>query len=212
MNNIRKLRPKDGFSGALDAEVVSRGTVVQTNMAGNSNFPNPPVDLALLNTAIEHLVSLMAASLDGSKRVIAQKNEQRETVIRMLRMLGRYVEVTSKNDLAIFQTIGFEAASTTKVQAPPLSANIRKIESGANSGQVVVWLKAFPQAYSYEIRYATLSHDGLAGAWTIQAAATVRPAITLKELMPGTVYAFQARWLGKTGHCDWSDSVAFMCT
>lgn len=212
MNNIRKIRPKDGFSSALDAEVVSRGTVVQTNMTGNSNFPNPPVDLALLKTALEYLVALMAASLDGSKKVIAEKNEQRETVIGMLRMLGRYVEVTSKNDLAIFQTSGFEAASNTKVQAPPLSENFRKIERGANSGQVVVWLKAFSQAYSYEIRYAALSHDGLPEAWAIQAAATVRPAISLKELMPGTVYAFQARWLGKAGHCDWSDSVTFMCT
>jgi hypothetical protein len=210
--NIRKIRPKDGFSSALDAEVVFRGTVVETNMTGNSNFPNPPVALALLKTAIEQLVTLMAASVDGSKKVIAEKNEQRETVIGMLRMLGRYVEVTSKNDLAIFQTSGFEPASTTKVQAAPLSENIRSIEHGANSGQLVVWLKACPQAYSYELRYAALRNDGLPEDWTIRPAATVRPALLLRGLTPGTVYAFQARWLGKTGHCDWSDSVTFMCT
>jgi hypothetical protein len=213
MNKMKsRIRPLDGFSNALDVEVVSRGTVVQTNMTGNSYFPFPPVDLAVLKAAIESLVALMAAAADGSKKVIAEKNEQREAVIRMLRMLGRYVEVTSKNDMSIFQTSGFEPASSTKVQSPPLSETIRRIEHGANSGQLVVWLKAFPQAYSYEFRYAALDKDGLPQTWTVQVVATVRPASILKELTPGRVYAFQARWLGKTGHTDWSDSVTFMCT
>jgi hypothetical protein len=43
---VKRIRPLDGFSTASDATVVSRGTAVQTNMTGNSNFPNPPVDLA----------------------------------------------------------------------------------------------------------------------------------------------------------------------
>src|SRR5207244_9598225 len=38
------IRPLDGFSDASDADVVTRGTAVVTNMTGNPNFPNPPVE------------------------------------------------------------------------------------------------------------------------------------------------------------------------
>src|SRR5712692_6327111 len=36
--------PLDGFSDASDADVVTRGTAVVTNMTGNPNSPNPPVE------------------------------------------------------------------------------------------------------------------------------------------------------------------------
>src|ERR1700674_1672048 len=154
MSKVKKIKPLDGFSNVLDGDVVSRGTNVQTNMTGNPNFPTPPVDLAALKTKIDSFSALIAEGLDGSKKVIAEKNKQREAVIKMLRALARYVELTCNNDMAIFQTSGFQPASTTKTQTPPLSEKIRKIEHGTNSGQIVVWLKAVLQAFSYEVRYA----------------------------------------------------------
>ena len=47
------------------------------------------------------LTALMAEALDGSKKVIAEKNNQREAVVKTFRLLGRYVEVKCK-DMAIF--------------------------------------------------------------------------------------------------------------
>src|SRR6266850_4369131 len=149
----KQIRPLDGFANASDADVVSRATLVQTNMTGNVNFPTTPVDLAALKTAIDRLSALMAEALDGSKKVIAEKEKQRTAVIKMLRLVGRYVEVACKNDMAIFKSSGFEPASATKTATPPLSEKIRKIEHGANSGQIVVWIRSIPKASSYEIRY-----------------------------------------------------------
>jgi hypothetical protein len=80
-------------------------------MTGNSNFRNPPVDLVGLKADIDVLSALMAESLDGSKKVLAEKRKQKEVVVRKLRLLGRYVEVTCKNDMAIFMSSGFEPAS-----------------------------------------------------------------------------------------------------
>ena len=90
MSKPKKIKPLDGFHSVSDADVVSRATNIQTEMTGNPNFPNPPVDLAALKAAIGTVSSLIAQALDGSKKVIAQKNEQREAVIQMLRLLGRY--------------------------------------------------------------------------------------------------------------------------
>jgi hypothetical protein len=206
------IRALDGLSKVSNGDLVSRGTSVQTNMTGNANFPNPPVNLADLKAAIERFSALMAEALDGSKRVIAEKNKQRETVIKMLRLLARYVEFASKDDVAIFNTSGFELASTTKVQPPPLSEKIRKIEHGANSGQIVVWIKAVPNASSYELRYAVGGSDGTSGTWTTQIVTNVKTSVTIQSLTPGATYVFQARALAKDGYTDWTDSVTFMCT
>ena len=70
----------------------------------NPNFPNRPVNLVVLKTDIDGFSALMAEALDGSKRDVAEKNKQRDGVIKKLRLLGRYAEVTCKDDLAIFQS------------------------------------------------------------------------------------------------------------
>jgi hypothetical protein len=91
------------------------------------------VDLAALKTAIDTFSALIAQALDGSKKVIAQKNKQRHALTKMLKLLGRYVEVTSNGDMAIFQTSGFQAAAP-KTTPAPLTEKIRKVQHGRAPG------------------------------------------------------------------------------
>ena len=116
----KPIKPLDGFVNVSDADVIIRITTVQTAMAGNANYPNPPVDLAVLKTNIDAFVALVAQAADGSKKVIAEKNKQRATVVEMVRMLGRYVEVASKGDMAIFQRSGFSACFNGKDETSAL--------------------------------------------------------------------------------------------
>src|SRR5206468_6607143 len=81
MSKPKMIKAIDGFTGVSDGDVLSRGTNVQTSMTGNPNFPNPPVDLAVLKTALEAFSALIAQALDGGKKVIAEKNKQRQAVI-----------------------------------------------------------------------------------------------------------------------------------
>jgi len=209
MSKPKKIKAIDGFSNVSDADIVSRATNIQTDLTGNPNFPNPPVDLKNLKTAIETFAALIAQALDGSKKVIAQKNKQREAVIKMLKLLGRYVEVISNGDMAIFQTSGFQPAAP-KTATPPLTEKIRKLEHGPNSGQMRVWLKAFPKASAYEVRYA-IANNGTA-TWTSLPASTVKTPLVLTGLTPATTYLLQARALVKNTFTDWSDSISFICT
>jgi hypothetical protein len=211
MATTKKLKALDGFSNVTDNDVFNRGIAVQTNLNGNSRFPNPPVDLTTLKTDLETLSALMAESLDGSKKVTAEKNKQREVVIDKLRLLGRYVEFTCKGDAAMFQTSGFEAASQTKSTTQPLSEKIRKIQHGANSGQFRIWLQADPKALSQELQYAVVT-GGVPGPWTTRLVTSIRTPVILSNLTPGSMYAFQARALTKEGYTDWSDSVTAFCT
>ena len=212
MSEAKTIRPLEGYVHVSDADVVSRGTAVETGINGNPNFPSPPIDPAVLKAAIERLSALIAEALDGSKKVIAEKNKQREAVIKMLRLLARYVEVTCKNDMAIFKSSGFEPAPTTRTPRQQLSERIRKIDHGANSGQVLILIKADPKALSYELRYTVLGSGEKPGVWTTQLVTNVKTPITITSLVPGTTYAFQVRAMEKLGYTDWSDSATFMCT
>jgi hypothetical protein len=210
---LKLIKPIEGFKGVPDGEVVARATAVQTAMTGNAHFANPPVDLTMFKTAIDLFNVLIAEALDGSKKVIAQKNMQRLAVIKDFRLLARYVEITSNGDPAIFQTSGFQPASTTRTAAAPLSESIRKIEHGVNSGRINVWIRAIRGATSYELRWAQMAAGNATPAWTSQPVTTgVRKPVLLSGLTPATTYEFQARALLKTGYTDWSDSVSFICT
>ena|SRR2546427_3026750 len=211
MSKPKMIKAIDGFAGVSDADVLSRGTNVETSMTGNANFPNPPVDLAALKMALDTFSALIAQALDGSKKVVAEKNKQRLAVIKMLRLLGRYVEVTCKEDMAIFQTSGFQPAPTNRTAASPLTEKIRKVEHGANSGEITVWLKTVPKASSYEFRYA-VANAGAATTWTTLPLSSVKAPIALKGLTPAATYLLQARALVKNTYTDWSDSISFICT
>ena len=212
MPNPVHLKVLASFYKLSDVDVVKNGITVQTNMTGNPKFPNSPVDLAVLKTGLDSLSALIAEAADGSKKVIARKNQQREVVIGMLRLLARYVEVVSLSDPAAFQASGFQLASTTKTQSAPLSEKIRKIDHGTNSGQVLVWIQPVRQAGSYELRYGPAVNGGAPTNWTTQGVLMVKSPAVLTGLTPGTTYFFQARALLKEGYTDWTDSVTFICT
>ncbi|HLH32537.1 MAG TPA: hypothetical protein VKY31_15140 [Terriglobia bacterium] len=206
----KPIKPLDGFSGVSDADVIIRCTAVQTAMAGNANYPNPSVDLAVLKTNIDAFVTLVAQAADGSKMIIAEKNKQRATVVDMVRMLGRYVEVASKGDMSVFQTSGFQPASTTRTTAAPLSEKVRKITYGPNTGQVKIWLRTVKDALSYTLRYAPVVNGATPTIWTEQPIGLLNVPTLITGLTPATLYAFQARAAMKDNrYTDWSDSITF---
>src|SRR5204863_4711345 len=109
--------------------------------------------------------------LDGSKKVIAQKNKQREAVIKMLLVLGRFVQVHSDDDKAIFTSSGFVAASTTNAPSAPLPLPvIRSAYQGAISGEIVVQVEAILRALHYEIRYGVQVNGAAPSSWTSKVA------------------------------------------
>jgi hypothetical protein len=213
MSKAKLIKVRERFWGVADTDIVARGTAVLTALTGNTNFPSVPVDLAALRLALDTFAASIAQAADGSKKVIADKSRQRKTVIEMLRLLGRYVEIESKNDLAILQTSGFQAISTTRAPAQPLSEKIRKIEHGPNRGQVVVWLLSVRGAVSYQIRYAPSVNGATPTTWNEKLVAQVKAPAVLTGLTPGTTYAFQARAALKNSmYTDWTDSLTFICT
>jgi len=188
--------------------VVSTSEAIQAHFDKNPNATAPlPVDMATVKSETALLLAKIAAAKDGGKTAIAEKNHQKLVVADLLEQLAHYAEANCKGDLPAFLSFGFTPKASTKKKTPPVSESIRKIEPGKNSGEFKMTFMSFPDAGSYEVQWAPLGAGGVPGSWTSKVFTTVKPAVLITGLNPGTTYVFQVRVVTKTGHSDWSDSV-----
>jgi hypothetical protein len=205
------IKAKLSFSRILPKDLIARCLAVIAGLTGNLNFTNLPVDLAVLKAAVDRYSTLCAEALDGSRKAIAERNRQGAEIIRMVKLLGHYVEATCNDDMAAFTSSGFVAKSSTRNPAPPLSQpHIARITQ-SNSGQLVVAVKAVQNAALYEVRHAPAVPGGSAPNWVYLTFASTRPPQVINGLIPGTVYTFEVRAQGNTGQTDWSGPATRMC-
>ena len=202
-----------GFTKLTPADLLQAATAIYIGINANSAFPNPTVDMAVLKADIDNFSSAITASLDGGKKAIAERNRLGEVLIKMLRQLGKYVEIVSKDDMKTFLSSGFRAKSIGRGASQALSQFIRSINPGPISGQFLVTIAAVPGAHAYEIRWGAIGAGGTSPAvWTSQPAGKTRPGALITGLTPGTNYAIQVRSLTGSAYSGWSDSVTRICT
>lgn len=175
-------------------------------------FPQPPVDLKTYGTGISAYEAAIPAALDGSKTAVAQKNKLRRSAVRMYGLNAKYVENNCNDDMATFLLSGFQAASTVKVPPQPLPQPvIKSVVQGPNSGQLKVVVGPVPKALSCVIRRAQQPAAGATPTWIEDTVTTKKPVI-YSNLIPGTIYLFQVKALGRLGYTDYSDTVSRMVT
>ena len=206
--HVKKIKPLLNFNKLADNDLLKRLHAIRDGLNGNSAFPNPPVDMPTFKTAIDLYDTLTTDALDGGKKVISAKRKQREVVIKMAMQQGHYVWAASNNDLAVFNTSGFEVAQNTNAPPQPLpKASIKYIDRGPISGQIVIKPTTLDGAVSYEVHYTALP-----GGTPSTLVLPGPKAATISNLTPGTTYQFQVRGQSKLGYSDWSDPANFICT
>src|SRR5438094_2584781 len=109
---IKKIKALLGFHRSSDADLLKQLNTVHDGMNGNSAYPSPPVDMATFKKEIDSFTVLITDAEDGGKKAISAKNKQREAMVKMVTLLGHYVESACNDELATFNTSGFVAAST----------------------------------------------------------------------------------------------------
>ena len=191
--------------------VVSTSHAIQAHFdpANNPNLtgaPPLPVDMATVKAATDLLSTKITAAAEGGKTAVAEKNRQKDVVVKLLIQLAQYAEVNCKDDETTFLSFGFTLALSTKAKTPPVSESIRKVEPGPNSGEMLMTLMKFLGAVSYLVQFAPVV-NGVVGAWTSKPVPGILPPFLITGLTPGTTYVFQARALTKSGYSDWGESV-----
>jgi len=209
----KPIKAITGFTKTAPAELLARAAAVLAGVYTNPNdYPMPPIAGADFKTDVDAYSAKITAALDGGKKAIAERNHQGEVVIKALRKLGHYVEASCKEDMTIFLKSGFEAGSTAKGTAQPLSQFIRKISPGPNAGQFLVVIAAVLGALSYELRWTPVGTGGALGTSASKPVGKTRPPAAITGLTPGTAYNIQVRAVTKAGYTDWSDPVTRICT
>src|SRR5712691_1317231 len=66
------------------------------------------------------------------KKAIAERNRLAEVLIKKLRKLGKYVEISCNDDVKTFLSSGFDAAPVARPSATSLTDSIRSIKAGPN--------------------------------------------------------------------------------
>jgi hypothetical protein len=213
MTNTISIKAALGLKRPSAVQVLVRGNAVLVGVyTDKDDYANPPIDETTLKSQLDGLSAAISAALDGGKAAIAQREQQKEIVVKSLHQLGHYVEETCKNDITIFLKSGFQTVSTVRTPKVPASEHFRKIVAGKNSGQMEVTLVAQREAFAYQLQLATVGQGGAMGPWVEHPIAKTRPATVISGLTPGTTYVFQVRAQTDSGYTDWSESLTRIVT
>ena len=206
----RPIKAVTNYRRMAAESVVSTSNAIQAHFNNNPNLvgaPSLPVDMATLKAATDLLSAKIATAAEGGKTAVAEKNHQKEVVVKLLKLFARYAEMNCKDDMTIFLSFGFTPAASTKKKTAPVSESIRKVEPGPNSGEMLITLMKYLGAISYLVQWAPVVPGSVPSSWTSKPVPATRPPFLITGLTPGTTYVFQARALTKTGYSDWSESV-----
>ena len=211
METIKHIRVIQDFGRLSDDGVVSTGTAVVVGLTNNKRFLNLPYDLNQLQTDVTNLTSAIATAVhQGGRHATAAKNKLRHDVIVQLRRWAMYVQANSNDDAEAVTSTGFRPASLTRSSGPLPKAVILSIDHG-HSTQQLITIKKIDNAKCYEAEVATVTGN-VTGDWKKAGLFTKTRKLLIKDLTPGTYYAFRVRAVGgSTNTGDWSDPQTHIC-
>jgi hypothetical protein len=132
------IKPALGVGQLPDGDLLARLHAVHDGLLNNPEFPKPPVELADFKAAIDVYTAAVAASFDGGKAALIERDKCRNDVIVKYRLLGHYVEGACKNDMKTFVSSGFTAVTHQRTAPQPVTRpSILKVDQGV-TGQFKV--------------------------------------------------------------------------
>ena len=199
------------FSKKIPEKLLAQGYTILNAMTGNTNFPNPPVDLNVLKTTLDAYSVSIGDARDGSKKAKTLRDRLGEEVIRILQALASYVQLNCKDDMTTFLSSGFQPRSSARTPAGPLAQPTFKGITQGISGQLLASINPVRNARHYDVRSGQVGPGGvLPATWSIVTVPNAKATIPINGLTPGITYAVQVRAYGASGYTEWSDSVTRM--
>jgi hypothetical protein len=135
---------------------------------------------------------------------VADRDQKRAALVTLLVQLKAYVQKTADADPLHAAMLVASAAMVVK-KVPQAARRVFGAKPGAVSGAVVLTTASAGARASYEWEW---SIDG--GKTWQPAPGTLRTRTTLTGLQPGTLYAFRARSITKTGASDWTAPISLV--
>ena len=157
------LQVRLGFRNSTDQQLVVIAASVLAGMKDNKNFPDPPVPLSSVETALGEFTRAIAVQGEGGPAATADKRNKRDALMVLLRRLAHYVEANCRNDLSILLSSGFMARNPSRTRTPLLVPAITAIGHGRTT-QLLLRVRAIANARCYEVSAAAHAANGSRGS------------------------------------------------
>ena len=199
---MKKVRVIFDFIQLAIPEKIARGRNVIAEMTGNPAFPNPDVSLDALKEATDLLETRYLNARNGGKESTVLMHQAEDAWDDDMRILGRYVERIAGDDSAIVLSAGF---NLTKQPVPAQRAEF-SVETGKNSGSVILRRQAVPGAKSYIWQICINALPETEDGWKI-AEVTGKASVELNNLIPVTKYWFRVASVSSQGTSAYNDPI-----
>jgi hypothetical protein len=207
------------FEPMSDSGLLTLSGGVVEALTDNPHFPEPwappTPGLATVRGGVEALRSAYYAALSRDTFKIAERNQRRVELERMLRQVVAYLELTANGDVAKLATTGFELrrdagrgrASSASAAVPPAPSDLRLSMTGARG---VVELNAInlPGVIGYEIQISTGDPTAEASWIFCKLAPTLRRVLI--DGLPSGPFWVRVRAISRNGNGAWTTPVSVL--
>ncbi len=194
---MKTVRISLNFKSVSAALLAIFAQSVISAITNNAFFINPYPVLGILQTAVNNLVSALAAQHPGDKASSEVVKLAKHELNRVLTALAAYVVFESNTDTAKALSSGFSLVGPR--QAP---SNVFNAVQGLQSGSVDVSSPAGGNSYIWG--YTT---DPIVEASWLVAATTSQASFTINGLTPGVKYWFRVALVTPAGQRPWCNPV-----
>jgi hypothetical protein len=200
------IRVSYKFASLPDFDLDNFAGTVSTKMTGNATFPTPPADatLPMLDAGRLDFTEKTNQAKIGGPQDTEAKNLSRQELLRILRKLAGYVQITAADREEVLSA-GFETRSANNARAPLDKPTGVSVKNGTEGQLIARTGSPIKNANLYEGRAKLEGTDD----WLPSVFFGDSRHVIFDGLTPGAVYVIELRALGgSTGQSDWSDPVS----
>lgn len=189
---MKTFKVNVSFSRLSDADFLNKAEHILQSMTNNPAFPNPVPTLAEVQAAITKYSADLVLAQGLGKVNVANKNQSRQALEKLLTQLGMFVMFVANGDETILISSGY---TLTKMPEPNYITNPGNVElsNGITSGQMVSTVKGQRAVKSYLHQIASeLPTENT--VWNSNA--TSRSKFVFTDLQPGKQYWVRVAAIG----------------
>lgn len=189
------------FSRFNDSELDQQAEAILSAMTGNADFPTPEPPLTELGNVITNYQQGLAKAATGNHTDVEIKDQRREDLENILRLLGLYVETQSGGDPAVMLSSGFKISKTPSPVGPlPKPTGFEVMPQGKGEMKLAVDREDGAKTYQFEYKLTTATD------WIIKM--STKSKLLLTGLESGKEYVFRVVPIGASDIREYSDEIS----
>lgn len=191
-----------------DALATLAGRTVEF-MTDNTNFAEPQPDLADYTVLVtDYRQKLEIARNRGSQVEVTAKNNARQALLRAMKQLGFYVNMTADGDAHILASSGLILVNQPQAMRVPYAPMYGMLEDGQRSGELNFRFEPIQNAWEYEYQLSSSMGPEGEPEWGDTVRTTHSQLNPVSDVVPGTKYYARVRARNAKGESDWSVTVS----